>query len=129
MTEHEMDIAFLVRRQREAGSCTFSGDRWTGMSSNALVCFAYGGQQDAMPSDRSDYAACVRTVRMLPRHRKTASVMAALWKAKEAYLSRYPTHRSSISRRAERQEWEREQEKRAKRRDKRRRPSRKSCRE
>jgi hypothetical protein len=115
--QYEQDIAFLVTRQREAGSCTFSGDRWTGMSSNAIVCVAYGGEQDAMPWDRGDYAACVRTVKRLPRHRRTPAVMAALWAAKEHYLNRYPCHRSSFDRRAERERREKEEAARQKKRE------------
>lgn len=115
MTEHEQDIAFLVERQRAAGSCDFTSDRWTGMSSNSLVCVAYGGPQEHMPYDRGDYAACVRTVRRLPRHRRTAAVMAALRKARDHYLDRYPSHRSSLARSEERAKWEREREEKRKR--------------
>lgn len=116
-TEHEQDIAFLVKRQREAGSCSFSNDRWTGMSSNAIVSVAYGGEQDAMPWDRGDYAACVRTVRRLPRHRRTTIVMDALRKAREHYLNQYPLHRSSLKRRAEHEAWERKKDEKRKRSD------------
>lgn len=115
--QYEQDIAFLVARQREAGSCTFSGDRWTGMSSNAIVCVAYGGEQDAMPRDRGDYAACVRTVKRLPRHRRTSTVMTALWLAKEHYLNNYPKHRSSIDRRDERVRREAEEAERQRKRE------------
>lgn len=117
MTEYEQDIAFLVERQRAAGSCDFTSARWTGMSSNAIVDFAYGGKQDAMPYDRSDYAACVRTVRRLPCHRRTTAVLNALWKAKEHYLNRYPSHRSSLDRRDERARWEKEKAEKQRRRD------------
>jgi hypothetical protein len=82
----EADVAFLLHRSSEAGVCSFSADRWIGLSSNALVCLAYGGVQDAMPYDRSDYAACVRAFRRLPKHRRTAEVRAGLRRAKEAYL-------------------------------------------
>lgn len=113
--EYEQDIAFLVARQREAGSCRFGGDRWTGMSSNAIVCVAYGGEQDAMPHDRGDYAACVRTVKRLPKHRRTKAVMQALRKAREHYLDNYPSHRSSIARRDERQKWQQQKDAKARR--------------
>jgi len=114
MTPAEMqaDIDFLLLRAGCAGSCDFTSDRWTGASSNAIVRFAYGGKQDEMPWDRSDYAACVRTVKRLPRHRRTPQVMEALRRAREAYLKSNPTHRSSLARKAEREEWEREQRKR-----------------
>jgi hypothetical protein len=78
------------------------------MSSNSIVSVAYGGKQDCMPYDRSDYAACVRTVQRLPRHRRTATVISALWTAREFYLSRYPDERSSFYRKAEREKWEQE---------------------
>jgi hypothetical protein len=84
--EMEADIAFLLLRAGCAGSCSFSSDRWTGQSSNSLVALAYGGKQAAMPWDRSDYAAYVRTVRRLPKHRRTAAVMAGLRAAREHYL-------------------------------------------
>ena len=90
MSPQEQDIAFLLLRAGCAGSCSFSNDRWTGMSSNAIVSVAYGGKQNEMPWDRADYLACVRTVRRLPKHRKTPEVMAALWKAREHYLNHYP---------------------------------------
>lgn len=118
--ELEADIAFLVLRAGAAGSCSFSDDRWTGSSSNALVRLAYGGKQDCMPSDRSDYAACVRTYVRLPKHRQTLAIRAGLGKARKAYLNRYPedaTARSRNEARARRQaEWEaRKQPKRRRR--------------
>jgi hypothetical protein len=120
----QADIAFLLHRSSEAGSCSFDNDRFTGMSSNALVRFAYGGKHNCMPSDRSDYAACVRTVRMLPQHRRTPAVMAALWEARRQYLLRYPGDENALARRERKQEWERKQkqmwERRAKRRAKQR---------
>lgn len=121
--EMEADIAFLLLRAGCAGSCSFTSDRWTGTSSNAIVKFAYGGEQDDMPYDRSDYAACVRTVKRLPKHRRTDAVMGALRRAREAYLERYPTHASSLARKAEHEEWLREKEARAKPRSRRRSPT------
>lgn len=112
MTEAQADIAFLLSRAMCAGSANFSNDRWTGMSSNSIVAVAYGGEQKAMPSDRSDYAACVRTVRRLPKHRRTEAVKAALRRAREAYLKNYPDHRSSLKRKAEQERWEAERRKR-----------------
>lgn len=82
------DVAYLIRRARRAGAFSCDSKRDYGASSNALVDYAYGGTFDRFPSDRSDYAACVRAVRGLPRHRQTPSVMAALRQAKQAYLDR-----------------------------------------
>lgn len=111
--EHQADIDFLLLRSSEAGKCTFGGHRWTGMSSNALVRLAYGGEQDCMPSDRSDYHACVLTVKRLPIHRRTPAVMAGLRKARAAYLERYPEDASALDRRRRRQEWEQKRAERA----------------
>lgn len=115
----QADIDFLLLRAGCAGSCSFTSDRWTGQSSNALVALAYGGKQSSMPWDRSDYAACVRTVRRLPKHRKTTAVFAGLKAAREHYLGRYPDERSSLARRAKQQEWEAEKSKRANKRKRR----------
>lgn len=85
------DIAYLLNRATMAGmagrfSC--NAGRWWGASSNALVLFAYTGIKPTdWPRDRADYAACVRAVRMMPRHRRTADVMEMLGKAKERYLA------------------------------------------
>jgi len=103
----EADIAFLLARSGHAGSCSFAPGRWTGMSSNAIVSVAFGGPQSAMPSDREDYAACVRTYARLPRHRRTEAVRDALRKARAAYLARYPNHRFPAGRVAERAAYER----------------------
>lgn len=115
----EADVAFLLLRADAAGSINFTNDRWTGMSSNALVALAYGGKQTAMPSDRADYAACVRSYHRLPRHRKTAEVRAALLKAREHYLSRYPEDRFPAARQAKRERWRAEEEAARKRRQRR----------
>lgn len=104
--EMQADIAFLLLRAGCAGACYFGSDRWTGTSSNALVSVAYGGDQDAMPWDRGDYAACVRTYVRLPTHRKTGAVRDALNAAREHYLLRYPTDRFPATRAAERLRWE-----------------------
>jgi hypothetical protein len=106
----QADIDFLVMRANAAGCCDFTNDRWTGLSSNSLVNFAFGGKHDCMPSDRSDYAACVRTFRRLPAHRRTRAVVAALARAKEAYLKHYPAERFPGTRRAERERMERERQ-------------------
>lgn len=123
MTVEEMqaDIDFLLLRADCAGSCSFTSDRWTGMSSNSLVALAYGGRQSCMPSDRSDYAACVRTFLRLPKHRKTQKVRDGLRKARAAYLKHYPEDANSLDRRRRRVEWEAREAERWKRRRKRRR--------
>lgn len=118
--ELQADLKFLLSRADAAGSCSFGGERWTGMSSNAIVRKAYGGRQDCMPADRSDYAACVRTVRRLPKHRRTPAVMASLWKAKAAYLKNYPQDRCAPERKRRHEEWLAEQQKRWERRQRRR---------
>lgn len=115
------DVAFLLLRAESAGSCSFSPHRWTGMSSNALVSVAYGGEQAALPSDRSDFMACALTMRRLPRHRRTPAVIAAFARARDHYLERYPDDRFPETRRAKRAEWEAEGQKWDKSRRKRRR--------
>lgn len=118
----QADIAFLLLRAGCAGSVSFTSDRWTGTSSNSIVGIAYGsGKDQDMPWDRSDYAACVRTVRRLPKHRRTEAVLAALAKAREAYLERHPEDRCSLERRRIHEEWDRERRERDERRMKRRR--------
>ncbi len=99
-SQMQADIDFLLLRAGSAGSCSFSNDRWTGLSSNAIVAVAYGGEQTAMPWDRGDYAACVRTVRRLPRHRRTAKVMDALRTARAAYIKNNPRHQTAADRNA-----------------------------
>ncbi|MFG1302675.1 hypothetical protein V5F34_00850 [Xanthobacter autotrophicus] len=105
--ELEADIAFLLVRAGQASMLSF-GDagRFTGMSSNALVNLAYGGKQDWMPYDRSDYAACVRSYVRLPKHRKTKEVRKGLAKARAAYLAHYPEHATAASRNAARADLE-----------------------
>ena len=111
VAELQADVAFLLLRAGSAGrfSCS-SGDRWTGMSSNALVCVAYGGEQHSMLSDRSDYAACVRTYARLPKHRRTPAVRDALKAAKAALLRNYPEYRTARSRAEAEAKWAAEYE-------------------
>lgn len=110
------DVDFLLLRAMSAGSVSFTANRWTGQSSNALVSVAYGGAQDAFPYDRSDYAACVRTFKRLPSHRKTLAVRTALRAARDHYLSRYPEDRSAAQRAEKRREYEKRAEAEQKRR-------------
>ena len=66
------DIAFLLERSMQAGSASFTADRWTGASSNYLVSVCYEWPHPlAKPSDRSDLDACRRTWKRLPPHRRT----------------------------------------------------------
>lgn len=118
LTRRELaaDVEFLLLRADAAGSVNFTADRWTGMSSNALVALAYGGKQTAMPYDRGDYAACVRTYRRLPPHRQTNKVRHALLKAREHYLARYPEDRFPAGREEKRARWKAENEAARKRR-------------
>lgn len=120
LEQAEADIAFLLARSASAGSVNFMPGRWTGMSSNALVALAYGGEQTAMPSDRADYAACVRTFWRLPKHRKTADVRAGLKIARDAYLANYPGDRFPGPRNAEAAKWKAEWEARKPKRRRRR---------
>lgn len=91
MSEVKADLDFLLARALKADSCSFSNERWTGASSNALVELAYTGKHNGcLPSDRSDYAACVRTFRRLPKHRQTEAVRAKLKEGRDYYRSRYP---------------------------------------
>jgi len=117
------DVAFLLLRADRAGSCRFGPGRWTGMSSNALVAVAFGGPQSSLPSDREDYAACVRTYARLPVHRRTPAVRAALKVARAAIVERYPEYATAAARneaeakwRAEREQRDREETQRRRRR-------------
>ena len=79
------DVYYLLQRAAGAGHLRFDAQRDYGVSSNALVAYAYTGVEPTewqWPSDRSDYAACVRAVRKMPRHRRTPQVLAMLRKAK-----------------------------------------------
>lgn len=66
---------FLFERSMQAGICRFDQDRFTGISSNALVRFAFTGEEPEVngrdwryPSDASDLAACEHTYAMAPAH-------------------------------------------------------------
>ncbi|MBA9071786.1 hypothetical protein FHR71_005572 [Methylobacterium sp. RAS18] len=121
IAEMEADIAFLLLRAGSAGSASFSSGRWTGLSSNALVSVAYGGEQHTMPGDRSDYAACVRTYARLPKHRRTPTVRAALRAAKAALIERWPECRTARARNEAMARWREEDARRARERTRRRR--------
>ena len=81
---------FLLARASKAGSCSFGGGRWTGLSSNALVTVAFGGEDDCLPSDSSDLAACYRTMLRLPRHLLSDKVWEQLEDGERYVGSKYP---------------------------------------
>ena len=75
------DVVYQLQRASGAGHVRFDSQRDCGVSSNAIVRYAYTGLEPTewqWPSDRSDYAACVRAVRKMPRHRRTRQVLAML---------------------------------------------------
>lgn len=81
----QSDIEFLANRAKKAGCMTFTNDRATGTSSNAIVSLAYLGEPArVLPMDGSDLAACENMWAKLPTHRKTADVMAAMENARSA---------------------------------------------
>ena len=92
LTREQMqeDINFLATRQKRTGGWYSDRKRDWGISSNSLVSFAYGVGSPEMPSDWSDYAACVRVARKMPRHRRTAAVMTALAVQRQAVDNCYP---------------------------------------
>jgi hypothetical protein len=93
MTEIERLTAerdFLLLRAGRAGSVSFGNERWTGMSSNALVEVAFGQCNHCLPSDANDLAACYRTVLRLPTHLRTGAVLAQLAEGEAHVRSKYP---------------------------------------
>ena len=77
------DVAYLLNRAAQASYSKNDPWRDYGISSNAIVQYAYTGLEPTVwPSDRSDYAACVRAVRKMPKHRRTPQVLAMLLEAK-----------------------------------------------
>jgi hypothetical protein len=75
---------YLLRRSLEAGRCEF-GDigREVGISSNAMVYYAFGGPEPdeySYPLDPSDLAACYRARNSAPEH---------LWPKMDALLPEY----------------------------------------
>jgi len=85
------DVAFLSRRSLQAQSCSFTGGRDSGTSSNSIVAIAYGLitlDLQVLPSDGSDLAACENMWLKLPEHRKTISAMTAMERARNYKKSR-----------------------------------------
>lgn len=93
MAEREAQLLaerdFLLERAKAAGSVSFSRERWTGASSNALVEVAFGGKNDCLPSDQNDLAACYRTVLRLPAHLVTAAVLDQLARGEAEVSGKY----------------------------------------
>ena len=85
----EADIKFLAQRQKRTGGWYSDRDRDWGISSNSLVSYAYDVGKPEMPLDWSDYAACVRVARRMPRHRRTKQIMIALSIQKSAVMKRH----------------------------------------
>lgn len=89
MTKNDLlaDIAFLIRRSRNAGSWTNDSDRDFGASSNSIVEIAYGLTplaKQVLPLDLSDLDACERMWIKLPTHRHTSNAIKALDRARHA---------------------------------------------
>ena len=82
----EQDIGFLLKRQERAGRFSLDcKERDTGISSNALIRYAYveysgisGPEKSEYPADTADLAACFRAYEKLPAHRQTAEVLLLL---------------------------------------------------
>lgn len=86
----EAERAYLLDRSSEAGRCRFGGKRWTGMSSNAISCVAFGQPDPGdLPHDSSDLAACYQTLKRLPKHLLTETVEKRLAKAEAFVEDRY----------------------------------------
>lgn len=77
------DLYFLLNRSMQAGICSFTPDRDVGISSNALVRFAYLGhlyepKENEYPCDKADMRACEEAFEKLPQHRRTKEVQELL---------------------------------------------------
>lgn len=69
-------VAILMLRNSAAGSINFTSERWTGVSSNALVNAALTGvkvPRGSYPSDFSDLKACVITQGVLQKATRSQS--------------------------------------------------------
>lgn len=69
---------YLLKRAGRAGSASWGTQRWTGMSSNALVDVAFGVENGCLPSDQNDLSACYLTVLRMPDHLISEAVLAQL---------------------------------------------------
>lgn len=85
------DCDFLLSRSVKAGQCSFHSDRDTGTSSNSIVAIAYGQigiEEQELPCDDSDLAACKKMWEKLPEHRKTPVAIKAMNRAEQALKER-----------------------------------------
>ena len=84
---------FLLERSMGANRCSLSDEaRDTGISSNALVYFAFTGKrptESQEPGDMDDWNACFRAYSKLPRHRQTDEVFQLLTDWKQKTETRY----------------------------------------
>ena len=84
-TEQEIDLEFLLNRCMKAGSCSFTDERETGISSNSIVAIAYGYydlDKQELPGDWSDLNACENMWKKLPQHRKNEKALKAMENAR-----------------------------------------------
>ena len=92
LKERAADVRFLLKRL-PTGQVR-SGERFTGISSNSLVRYAFGGGKPDFPGeypfDIPDLNACERTWRMLPKHRRVRKVERLLEKYREHVSKRWP---------------------------------------
>ena len=85
-----LDKEFLLNRCMKAGSCSFTGDRDTGISSNSIVAIAYGLKnlsEQELPNDNADLQACRNMWKKLPRHRETKDAKKAMNRAEKSIES------------------------------------------
>lgn len=71
VAELEAEVAFLLERADRASFSVAEETRSIGISSNALVHFAFTGrvpQESQFPRDPSDLASCYRALRRMPAH-------------------------------------------------------------
>ena len=88
-----IDNSFLLARSMKAGSCSFREGRDTGISSNSIVAIAFDViklNEQEMPNDKADLAACIRAFDKLPYHRRTKDALEALKRAKQALEAENP---------------------------------------
>lgn len=81
------DLDHLLKRADEAGHFRCGPGRFYGISSNALVRYAYtkGAMPvDKFPADGSDLMACILAYEMLPEHRQDNDVKIMLRKFAES---------------------------------------------
>ena len=88
----KLDMEFLLDRAMKAGSCSFMGNRDTGVSSNNIVAIAYGVENlinQRLPSDQADLQACRNMWKKLPRHRETTEAKEAMTRAEKAISEKF----------------------------------------